>query len=275
MIVDQLKKFEEIGFTLEATGDGSPTLRLKTASLMDRPGEIINRPGESMHHSAGAFSETCYIYGPLLHWGLKNHGACTVLSIGLGLGYVEILTATLASRLKHSQWLMASFEIVEGLRNSFVESLQNKNDFENSIYGDIAGRFGGQLGIPIEDIRSQLAKALNEDRLQIKGDLLASPLEKSRYHVVCQDAFSRKTNPNLWEELFLAHLLQAIHSPGVLGTYASLGPLKRALRAQDFQMLIRDGFHGKRNCTMAGLGLSSESILQDLPENLRSLWRIS
>jgi hypothetical protein len=267
--------FDQLGFTLEFTADGSPTLRLKeTSRIRSESSENLPTSGESMHHSAGAFSETAYIYGPLLDWSFKEFSQPHILSVGLGLGYNEIYTAAIAELNSHHKWSLDSFEIVQGLRDHFVQCLETQAHFETSVYGHISRRLSEHLNLEPGKIFQQLNRALSEKRLQIFGDIRSFQFEK-KYNAILQDAFSRKTNPDLWEENFLVQLLTFTHPKSALASYASLGPLKRSLKQMGFESLNRDGYHGKRNCTLASRGEKPLFILQNLSEELKVKWKIS
>jgi hypothetical protein len=267
--------FDKLGFTLEYTADGSPTLRLKeTSKIVKDPTDIIPTSGESMHHSAGAFSETAYIYGPLLDWCFKEFSQPHILSVGLGLGYNEIYTAAIAELNGHSHWSLDSFEIVEGLKNHFLQSLHHPDDFKNSVYGHISSRLSEHLGLKPGSVFQQLNSAFLENRLKVYGDIRGFSFTQ-KYHGILQDAFSRKTNPDLWEENFLKELLSTTHAKSALASYASLGPLKRSLKLMGFESFNREGYHGKRNCTLAAKGEKPQHILQVLNEELKMKWKIS
>lgn len=255
-----MQAFQKMGFDLEQTADHSWTLRMQKSHDWS---ESEPRSGESMHHSGGAFSETCYIYGPQLEWGLFHHPAPKILSIGLGLGYVEILSATLAVVAQNKKWKLDSFEIVEGLRAEFEKFIIHHP--ESHPYANIIDRMSQSFLVPKDQIHQSLKLALIEERLQLHGDLTKFDLQKNDYQLICQDAFSKKTNPDLWSEEFLAKMLAACDENFCsVSSYASLGPLKRSLKATGFQLCVRPGFHGKRNCTMATRGLvkPEEIILQ-------------
>jgi hypothetical protein len=258
----QPNPFDSLGFLIESTLDGSKTLRLKTQPFVTLQDDETPRTGESMHHSGGAFSETCYIYGPPLEWALKSISNPCVLSIGLGLGYVEILTATLATVHKNTSWSLDSFEIVDGLRAHFRDFILSEN--LQHPYQEILDRMAETFSVSAPQIKEQLKKALYENRLKLKGELSAKELVSGTYNVICQDAFSKKTNPDLWNEDFLAELMKSCDRDfAILSSYASLGPLKRAVKAAGFDLHVRDGFYGKRNCTLAGRGINPLDAIKD------------
>ena len=76
-------------YAFEATEDGSQTLRLG----------LGEGASEAMHSLRGAFSETDYIYGEALRAALTRGWPLNVLSMGLGLGYVELLSAALFAKM--------------------------------------------------------------------------------------------------------------------------------------------------------------------------------
>ena len=92
-----------IGFEVEITGDGSPTLRLM--------------PGECMHHSGGAAEETELIYGRVIRKSFEVIPKPHFLSVGLGLGYVEMTIAREALLKQNFNFTLESFELVPELRD--------------------------------------------------------------------------------------------------------------------------------------------------------------
>ncbi|MFN9066753.1 MAG: MnmC family methyltransferase, partial [Bdellovibrionales bacterium] len=137
-------------------------------------------------------------------------------------GYNEIYTAAIAQLNGNSRWSLDSFEIVEGLKNQFLESLHSSQEFQNSVYGSISNRLSEYLGLPQGSVYQQLNSAVLENRLKVYGDIRGFSFTQ-KYHAILQDAFSLKTNPDLWEENFLVELLSTTHPKSALASYASLG----------------------------------------------------
>ena len=246
-----LETFTKWGFLLERTLDGSPTLRLING---------MPENGETMHHSGGAFSETLYIYGRALEFTYLQQPDPSILSVGLGLGYVETLAAAWAVKRGSHNWQLQSFEYVEGLRQAFHSFYKGR--WENAIYHEILERTSQALDVDSGQIRQALRLALQEGRLQLKGELKSSELRPESYHLICYDAFSAKTNPTLWSEEFLAEVLSSGRSDFCgFSTYACQGNLKRSLKKAQFDMEIRAGFFGKRNCTWAFRGAGPQRRL--------------
>ncbi len=238
-------------FIFEPTADGSPTVRIVTGS-----GE--GALSEAMHSLKGAFSETVYIYGEAIETALTRGFSPTVLSMGLGLGYVELLAAALF--LKNGVLSKArgiSYEIVPELRAWFHAWLLAADDTSvpaefSDAYFEILNRVSTHVGCVAEDAREALKTLIHEQRWLIKGALDADTVFDQRYACICFDAFSSKTSPDLWNEEFLNKFLQsAAEDNCVLSTYACTGTLKRALRDRGFSLDIRMGFASKRDSTFA------------------------
>lgn len=246
-----MKSWSDIGFEIEITGDQSPSLRLLSSvdPTKDR--------GESMHHSGGACAETLLIYGEPIHKVLEKIEKPHFLIVGLGLGYIELVIAREALLLGKSSSqveLITSYESVPELREFFFKWLHNQkeelheevwNTYESVLQHLTLGTFlkGEELKSFLRDHFKNLSaiqEALHPDVTLI-----------SKYHGILYDAFSSKTSPFLWEEEFLVYLLhEGAANSCLLSTYACKGSLKRALRKEGFEVIIRDGFQGKRNSTL-------------------------
>ncbi|MBY0553454.1 hypothetical protein K2P97_02925 [bacterium] len=235
--------FEQIRFTVESTKDGSPTLRLPDL-------------GEWMHHSAGAASETLYIYKSVIDKGLDALSSSKTCVVGLGLGYIEISWALgLLERvgyepvpLKHQ---ITSFEIVPELKEHFSEWLNQDSDL---IYDQISDCFK----ITVDQKKSiKNILAANYKLLPMQSDITTYG-ESTRWNIICYDAYSSKTSQQLWSEEFLNTFLKNHADEScVLTTYACTGNLKRALEANGFQIIRRTAYNRiKGHSTLAFRGPS-------------------
>lgn len=271
-------------FTFETTEDGSLTLRVDSghdASASETPKGVAGeaRLSEAMHSLKGAFSETVYIYGTAIETCLTKGFAPRVLSLGLGMGYVEILACALFLKKAHelqegperASFLAAtggeSFELLEPLRRWFVNWLFGETSEEKlpadfrTAYDGILSRTAEHAGVSASEIRAHLAELVSDGRWRIRGALAAdtdlgsagrTPDGAGGFGCICFDAFSSKTSPELWNEEFLkAFFAKACASQCVLSTYACTGMLKRALKASGFEVTIREGFSSKRDSTFA------------------------
>lgn len=223
-------------YELVLTEDQSPTLRWLGSETL-----------ETMHHRGGAYSETQLIYGNPLRESLQAGGR-SALSVGLGLGYNEILTACEAERasLLPEEFRLLSFESDDFLKAHFLSWIQDDNT--SLIYDQIFEFF---QGFEVTPVKRWLKRAFEAGAWKLEGALLPDFQIQERYDCVFYDAFSSKTSPHLWQEEFLTRFFaQACSSRAWVSTYACTGALKRALRANSFQVVVREGFQSKRNSTL-------------------------
>lgn len=229
------------------TEDGSPTLKLGSKPLAE---------AEAMHSSKGAFSETVYIYGHAIETTIMHGFPLSFLSLGLGLGYNELLTTSLL--LKHgcdfTKVHGQSFELVTELNENFKAWLScDEVDLKfQKTYDSICELCSKHTDQDFHKIKSAL-QSLVANKQWVLSDALNSesvPLQKISCFLF--DAFSSKTSPELWSEDFLNSFLETTsHDQALLATYACTGTLKRSLIKNNFKVEIRPGFAGKRESTFA------------------------
>ncbi len=239
-------------YSIVKTEDGSPSLHWKLNA---------EAAGEMMHHRGGALAETEQIYGEVVRQalGLQARHFC---SVGLGLGYNEMMIARdiLRTNTPISEIRVTSYESDPFLVESFLFFLKNPAVISeiNSIYQNIINLMAPA---EIKQITELLLKLKEEGHWKISGALSAEVVAASMqspsalYDVVLYDAFSSKTSPELWNEEFLNLFLEKMMSQKCFfSTYACTGPLKRSLKAHGFEVILREGFHGKRNSTLGRRG---------------------
>lgn len=236
--------WSEIGFEVEITGDGSPSLRM--------------HQGESMHHSGGAAAETELIYGKVIRNCFSRILEPHFLSVGLGLGYVELVVAREALLGNNLSFTLESYEIIPELKSFFVKWLRNEPLPEEicRTYDDVSGYILKNTGLDIKDLKTLLVKKYDSEEWLLHGALGPAFLVQRRAHALLFDAFSSKTNPELWGEDFLTDFFdRGMSADSLVSTYACRGSLKRALARALFKVEIREGFQGKRNSTLGYRGL--------------------
>lgn len=256
-----MKSWRDIGFEIEITGDQSPSLRLLESVDPEK------YRGESMHHSGGACAETLLIYGEPIRDVLQKVRTPHFLIVGLGLGYIELVIAREALLLHKSPeqvGLITSYESVPELREFFFKWLwQAQEDLAPEVwdvYESVARHIIANTFLSVEDLKNFLRYHFKKVE-DIQGALSSEMQLSSKYHGILYDAFSSKTSPFLWDENFLIQFLeQGAASQCILSTYACKGSLKRALREQGFQVVVREGFQGKRNSTLGTRNWSPESF---------------
>lgn len=243
------KAFTQTGFDFELTEDGSPTLH--------KHGEN----GEKMHHSGGAAAETRYIYKTVIEKALTVQSQLRVSVVGLGLGYIEISWAQVLLKLGQKPGGLVSYEIDGGLVKSFQEWLSAEGAVDASVYTSISKHLEPEA--PVAGIRELLKE--NFTLFPVRGDIRKDLHTDNSFQIVCFDAFSRKASEELWTEEFLNQFLKvSCHQDCVFTTYACTGALKKALRENDFTVMRRPGFGGKRDSTVAlrGTFKTSESLFR-------------
>jgi hypothetical protein len=248
-------------FKFVETADGSPSLRIMDSDQTE---------SESMHSLRGAFSETVYIYGAAIETCFSRDFNPRILSVGLGLGYVEILSAALSLKLQlqpeHATVpvMGESFELVPDLRRYFQIWLSSPHSPGGSspspglpiefktAYESILERTAEATGQAAAKIHAHLSLSVERGHWLIKGPLEESSVFENRFGCICFDAFSSKSTPALWSEDFLTTFLEKVADDScVLSTYACTGALKRSLRSAGFDVSIREGFSSKRDSTFA------------------------
>ncbi len=250
--MNTLQRWSEIGFEVEITGDGSPSLRLIQASSPQ------HEKGESMHHSGGAAGETELIYGKIIRHCFQHILKPQFLSIGLGIGFVELTVAREAFLQQNLNFTLESFELVPELREYFIYWLRGqplgieiKEVYEQVLKYVLMGTH-----IEAQKLKKFLCMKLESQAFVLHGPLDCKTVFKTKNHCILFDAFSAKTSPNLWTEEFLVDFFnKATDKDCMVSTYASRTVLKNALKSADFLVEVREGFKGKRNSTLALKGL--------------------
>lgn len=240
-----------IGFDVVLTSDGSPTLQLKNQL------DGTDRPPESMHHSGGAASETELIYATPIREVLQKINDPEFLIVGLGLGYIELCVARESLRDATQNVKMQSFETVEELTHLFLHYLNDSRQLHPSVKKTYDLLMSFISGDPAEHelIKQWLWQRYNNGEWVISQSIENLTDLKITPHSVSYDAFSSKTNPQLWSCEFLEKLLSLVDESCLLATYACRASLKEALRKVGFEVIVKAGFMGKRNSTQGRRGV--------------------
>ena len=240
----------EYGFRAVQTADGSWTL------------QSLKSDSELMHHSGGAVAETIYIYGHGLGEAIAQKksdlGLINILSVGLGIGINEMVAAgiLLQKKIPFEKTNLQSLEVqpflIEQWRN-FVNDVELVSELI-SVYSENLNQVAKQLSVSTEEIKLYLKNAY-QNCWCVEGYLTADFSPKQPAQVIFFDAYSSKSNPDLWEESFLTEFVQrSASTPSVFSSYASKSNLQRALQSNGFQIKKRIGFSGKRECLFAVKG---------------------
>ncbi len=239
-------------FQVIITQDESPTLQIKNPST----GEW----GEPMHNLHGAFSETLYLYEPLLtegfQWGLPE---MNLISVGLGLGYIELIICGWLIKNSHRSypWRLISYEKEPHLRQNFIGWLQSRpalldSDFFYPVYQLILTQISNHFKIPEQKIKEYLNYQYEQNRWLLQSEFHPGQLSPFKGHLIFYDVFSSHSQPELWStenlKLILTHHTDF---PCAFATYAATGTLKRVLLESGFTVSLIPGFGFKRQSTRA------------------------
>ncbi len=224
-------------FEIIHTADGSPTLSLNG--------------GEKMHSLDGALAETLYIYSPCIEMAFKEKTP-KILSLGLGLGYNEILTFSWAHKQKISPQIV-SFEVVPELKHFFSNWLSDKETTPfDSCYNSILEQISSQFSLNPTNVKRTGQQLLERKKVLLESEVIQENKTGLRFNSILYDAFSSKTHPEAWSDDFLNSFLSNycdVHC--TLSTYAATGGLNRALHQQGFHIEKKKGFGKKRESTFA------------------------
>lgn len=203
-----------------------------------------------MHHSGGAYSESLYIYGRALTKIPDMIQRPVIMSLGLGLGYNELIVAEFYRAHSNKFFEMISYEKEEFLSTALLKML---GLLPNDLSTEIQQTYQKVFSYFSPECLANLKEAFLDGRWRIRGALSPNSYELTKVHALLWDAFSRKTSPELWDEVFLTDLFDQITSPdaAILSTYACNGPIKRALKAVGFEVTEMPGFQNKRQSLIA------------------------
>jgi hypothetical protein len=247
-----MKSWADIGFEIEMTRDNSPTLRLLHSVDPERD------RGESMHHSAGACGETLLIYGTPARRVFEQISRPSFMVVGLGLGYIEMTIAKEALLLGRSAQdieKLTSFESIPELREFFYLWLWDQHDKLNSEVHEI---YDEALACVLKG--SDISAIHLKDFLRVhfaRPEMISGALENAQqvchsYHAIMYDAYSSKTTPHLWDEVFLqSFFARSCAEASIVSTYSGKAEFKEALRKNNFTVVSREAFFGKRKSTVA------------------------
>ncbi len=204
-----------------------------------------------MHSLEGALSETLYIYAPCIERSLTAQKPA-LLSMGLGLGYNEILTSALALK-KQKKIILYSYEIVPELRHSFTHWLTDKSSELSECYDRILTMVAKPFELAPQKIKSNLRELLETEGFRVFPEVEDKNPYGLKFNGILYDAFSSKSSPTLWDESFLDQFIKEYCDLNfcTLSTYAATGTLKRALINNDFVFKKKKGFGMKRESTFA------------------------
>jgi hypothetical protein len=220
--------------------------------------------GEAMHNVAGAISETLHVYGPAARRVLSlEEMPIQCLSVGLGLGCVEMMLVAFALKACRQQYLrIVTFEAEEELSTTFrqwasgtaschpVHEAREKNLVHTAE----------AIGVEAARVKATLNDLLIRGCLRLEGRLTAAA-DAQGVDAIFYDPYSAQTDADMWNEAFLDGILQKWAKPRcVFSTYAARSSLHRSLAKSGFTNLHRKGFGPKREMTLASRGWTTDAF---------------
>ncbi|WP_456395839.1 tRNA (5-methylaminomethyl-2-thiouridine)(34)-methyltransferase MnmD [Desulfurobacterium sp.] len=234
------------------TADGSPTF-------------FSEEYGEPYHSvTAGAFRESkekfinpCKVIESLKNGDLKILDVC----FGLGFNSMSAVKAALecGGRLliigfeKNIDVIKASLKLDWGSMSAFkifLRGLLRSRSFEDGFL--TLNYFDGKIGIKI---------FIGEGRKVIKRIYRNF---QNFFDVVFHDPFSPKVNPELWTFEFFRYISELVKEDGILATYSSSLPVRKALLMAGFG--VREGVAVGRKSKSTVAVKGAETVL---PDNLK------
>ncbi|MCO5113798.1 MAG: MnmC family methyltransferase [Bdellovibrionaceae bacterium] len=264
MVDKDIPSQDEFPFEWITTKDGSFTLK------------PLQEGSEWMHSLHGAYSESQYIYGEAIRKALTRTEAVAlpqplhIFSLGLGLGYVEWI-ALLECLRAQVQFQIHTYESEDSLKDLFIQ---------NACHDSLAFSYLTKH-LLLDYTPEEISHALNvlkfsfspdhEDHTKPlcfypafpSADVGSTSLNSPACHLILYDAYSSKSQNELWEqkqlEVFLS--LQAAEEFCVFATYASTSALKKALKNKGFKLESKKGFANKRESILAVRDLGSLGVI--------------
>lgn len=234
----------DTSFLFYKTQDNSVSVSLTSAT----------QSTELMHSVDGAFSETIYLYENVVKFVVDNNLPLHFLSIGLGIGYVEILIC--AYLLKHTitqPFQIFSFELEIDLRiffSNFFAEKEIPHLFKES-YEQILNLYSSHYELQPLELKNFIKEKIESKQIKFyEGFDLNSEIQETVYGVFF-DAFSANTCPNLWTDILITKILNLCGPKAAFATYASRAHLKKALQEKGFYLEKKVGFGGKKESTFA------------------------
>lgn len=235
------------------TADGSPSICLTSDKF---------RP-EAMHHRQGALAESLFVYHGVLAEALNRSCPPRILSVGLGCAYNEMITVAhfLANSNEQltDKFYMESFEGDPNLRLGFLKWLTSEKLSSSLgeslflVFEQVAEIISKHFALSPSLLKLSLLNLIKSEQFIIRDWLKNDTIFTHKFGIIYFDAFSGKSTPELWSELFLTEFLDkaAANENCGLATYAATGSLNRALKKTGFTLAEQAGFSGKRQSTRA------------------------
>ncbi|MES2615237.1 MAG: MnmC family methyltransferase [Bdellovibrionota bacterium] len=233
-----------LSYLFYKTKDNSISVSLKSETVST----------ELMHSVDGAFSETIYLYEDIVKYAAQlplQNNSCIFLSLGLGLGYVEILIcAYMFKHYPHVKFKIFSFEKEPELRVFFKKFIFDENDIP-SIFKDSYNHIFNLFSQYYELSSLELKTFIKNSNIIFYEEYNLLTEVNEPINGLFFDAFSINTSPELWADDLINKILGSCHEHAAFATYAARTHLKRLLMEHGFKLEKKKGYGGKKESTFA------------------------
>ncbi len=255
MVLDSNASQVDFPYEWVITKDQSYTLKSKAENT------------EWMHSLHGAYSESQFIYGDALRLALSefvkaeiSSKKIKIMSMGLGLGYVELI-AVFECLKSNQPFEIVSYELDLQLQDLFkfnceqgLKYILNLKSTDSNIETHFLSFFMKDYGYEI--LRQGFDCILDlQNSVILKQALTKTEIinNEQKFNVIFYDAFSSKTQSELWSDEFLNEFILKFSDQDfcVFATYAKVGELKRALKSNNFKFIEKKGFAYKHESCLA------------------------
>ena len=201
--------------------------------------------GEHYHSTHGALQESRHVFvNSGLAYLLKNNPqqkSVSILEVGFGTGLNFLLTADYCKE----QNIRLDYTGIEAypLNPEMIAATGYDQYLSVETWQTFTEKYETAL---------RSAVRLNPFcQLQIANCKLMEFQSNQQFDIIYFDAFASARQPEMWEEISIAHVVQFLKPGGVFVTYAITGNLKRALKALGCKVEKAPGAPGKREMLRA------------------------
>jgi len=199
---------------------------------------------EHFHSVYGAVEESKYIfiqYGLMLNKSKSNQ--LNILEVGFGTGLNALLTFLENESIckKINYVAIEPFPLPERIFLDLnYNAILNRNDLK-------------EVFLKMHYTHPNVPYYINDSFILYKlfEKLEEMQLSSYAFDLVYFDAFSPKTQPELWTVEIFEKLFKSLKNEGLLITYSSSGEVKRNLKIAGFEIELLSGPIGKRHITLA------------------------
>jgi tRNA U34 5-methylaminomethyl-2-thiouridine-forming methyltransferase MnmC len=194
---------------------------------------------ETFHSIYGSYNESMYVYINQAYNLLKYKPKLYIFEMGFGTGLNSLLTLINKTAEQMIYYVtIDKYPLPEVFFDKLINSF--KNDMHRKLYSKILySEWNKEIIINDKFIILKVHEDINQYKFNLK------------YDVVYYDAFSPKTQPELWTTEIFCKIYNFMNNESILVTYSSSGIVKKALLQSNFIVERISGPIGKRHIIRA------------------------